>query len=103
MALRDDLAADAHAAWMDRMIADGVSSCLPSLTREEQLVPFAQLSAPIQQYDYDLVDVILASLETRGYRVTKAIMFDELPHRKPTVFLSGRAEEEEEEDQSACS
>jgi hypothetical protein len=72
MALRDDLASDAHDAWMEENARNGITSRLSSLTGEEQMVPFADLSPAVQQYDYALVDVIIASLKRRGYALMRA-------------------------------
>lgn len=67
MALRDDLASDAHDAWMEENARNGVTTAISRLTGEEQMVPYADLSPAVQQYDLALVDVILASLKRRGY------------------------------------
>jgi hypothetical protein len=69
--LRDELAADTHQSWMDTNARNGVTSRLSSLTGEEQMVPFDQLSDPVKQFDYDLIDTILASLVRRGYRTER--------------------------------
>jgi hypothetical protein len=69
MALRDELASDAHQAWVDENTRNGITTRISSLTGEEQMVPFDQLSDPVKAYDYALVDVILASLSTRGYHI----------------------------------
>jgi hypothetical protein len=94
--LRDQLAADAHQAWMDENLRNDITTRLSSLTGEEQMVPFDRLSDPVKAYDYALVDVILDSLARRGYQVTKAIGIDAVallmgaiplpPSRGPGVF-----------------
>jgi hypothetical protein len=71
MSLRDELASDAHQAWMDAQRANGYTTAISRLTGEEQMVPFEQLSDPVKAYDYVLVDAFLASLERRGYAVVK--------------------------------
>jgi hypothetical protein len=94
MALRDDLASDAHESWMESCRRDGRESMPSAVTGEEQMVPFGQLSDTVKAYDYMLVDVILASLEKRGYGLIPPI--DELPELVPSFNDSHYGREADE-------
>lgn len=57
------MAARVHDVWMNKQREGGVTSRLSASTGEEQMVPYAQLSETVKEYDRMLVREVYAALD----------------------------------------
>ena len=63
--LIEEPAAAVHDAWIAENHSNGITTRVSSLTGEEQMVPYAQLSEPVKEYDRKLVRTVLAALRAQ--------------------------------------
>lgn len=81
------LAAGVHEAWMEQCRANGLTTRISSVTGEEQMRPYADLSEPVKEYDRVTVRAVVEGL--RG--VVRA-------GRLPAPATSGTAAAQEAEE-----
>lgn len=67
------LSASVHEAWVAAQRANGHTSAVSRLTGEEQMVPYAELSEGVKEYDRVTVRAVLAAIHAAGYRLDYAL------------------------------
>jgi hypothetical protein len=65
------LAANAHMRWVLENHRNGITTRISSLTGEEQMVEYEELTEQVKEYDRMLVRTVLYGLSTNGYEVRK--------------------------------
>jgi len=67
----EKLAERAHSSWMESNEKNGITSRISSLTGEEQMVPYSELSEQVKEYDRAMVRGVLKDIDYLGYQIIK--------------------------------